>query len=195
MQTINIGFDNVEKILHIADIHIRNYKRHTEYRQVFEQLYVAAKALPKNSIIYIAGDIVHNKIDMSPELIQLMSEFLTNLADIRPTIFIRGNHNMNLNNRNRMDALQPIYDSLKHDNLWYLNQTEVYQIADVYFSVFDIADEEANYTKAVDIPDDKLKVALFHGAVDSSMTDAGFKVRNENHSIKMFSNYSIDSIR
>ena len=191
MQTINIGFDNVEKILHIADIHIRNYKRHTEYRQVFEQLYEAAKDLPQNSIIYIAGDLVHNKIDMSPELIQLTSEFLTNLADIRPTIFIRGNHDMNLNNRNRMDALQPIYDSLKHDNLWYLNQTEVYQIADVYFSVFDIADEETNYVKAVDIPDDKLKVALFHGAVDSSMTDAGFKVRNENHSIKMFGNYDL----
>ena len=53
MQTINIGFDNVEKILHIADIHIRNYKRHKEYRQVFEQLYKAANKLPKNSIIYI----------------------------------------------------------------------------------------------------------------------------------------------
>ena len=98
MQTINVGFDNGEKILHIADIHIRNYKRHTEYRQVFEQLYEAAKDLPQNSIIYIAGDLVHNKIDMSPELIQLTSEFLTKLADIRPTIFIRGNHDMNLKN-------------------------------------------------------------------------------------------------
>ena len=191
MQTINIGFDNVEKILHIADIHIRNYKRHKEYRQVFEQLYKAANKLPKNSIIYIAGDLVHNKIDMSPELIQLTSEFLTNLADIRPTIFIRGNHDMNLNNKNRMDALQPIYDSLNHDNLWYLNKTQVYQVADVYFSVFDIADDQANYIKATEIPDDKLKVALFHGAVDSSMTDAGFKVRNDNHSIKMFSNYDL----
>ena len=43
MQIINVGFDNVEKIIHIADIHIRNYKRHTEYRQVFEQLYEAEK--------------------------------------------------------------------------------------------------------------------------------------------------------
>tara|TARA_R110002153_G_scaffold64821_10_gene173777 strand:+ start:1387 stop:4539 length:3153 start_codon:yes stop_codon:yes gene_type:complete len=189
MQTIDIGFNNVEKILHIADIHIRNYKRHKEYRQVFKELYIAAKALPAKSLIYIAGDIVHNKIDMSPELIQLTSEFLSNLADIRPTIFIRGNHDMNLNNKSRMDALKPIYDSLKHDNLWYLSSTDVYEIADVYFSVFDIADDPKNYILAKDIPDDKLKVALFHGAVDSSMTDAGFKVRNENHSIKMFTNY------
>ena len=191
MQKIDIGFDKIEKILHIADIHIRNYKRHTEYRSVFDQLYKAVDKLPANSLVYIAGDIVHNKIDMSPELIDLTREFLISLANKRPTIFIRGNHDMNLNNKNRMDALKPIYDSLNHPNLWYLDKTMVYEIADVQFSVFDIADDQENYILARDIPDDKLKVALFHGAVDSSMTDAGFKVRNENYSVKMFSNYDM----
>ena len=193
MQTVNIdiGFDNVEQILHIADIHIRNYKRHKEYRSVFSQLYKKVKALPKNSIVYIGGDIVHNKIDMSPELIHLTREFLVSLADIRPTIFIRGNHDMNLNNKSRMDALKPIYDSLEHPNLYYLDQTMVYNIADVQFSVFDIADDYDNYIMASELPDDKLKIALFHGAVDSSMTDAGFKVRNDHYSIKMFSGYDL----
>ena len=193
MQTvdINVGFNNVEKILHIADIHIRNYKRHKEYRSVFSQLYKDVKKLPKNSLVYIAGDIVHNKIDMSPELIHLTREFLISLADIRPTIFIRGNHDMNLNNKSRMDALKPIYDSLEHPNLFYLDQTKVYNIADIQFSVFDIADEYENYIKASDMSDEKLKVALFHGAVDSSMTDAGFKVRNDHYSIKMFAGYDL----
>ena len=193
MQTVNIdiGFNNVEQILHIADIHIRNYKRHKEYRSVFSQLYKKVKALPKNSIVYIGGDIVHNKIDMSPELIHLTREFLVSLADIRPTIFIRGNHDMNLNNKSRMDALKPIYDSLEHPNLYYLDQTMVYNIADVQFSVFDIADDYDNYIMASELPDDKLKIALFHGAVDSSMTDAGFKVRNDHYSIKMFSGYDL----
>ena len=36
---IDIGLEKVEKILHVADIHIRNFKRHKEYRQVFRKLY------------------------------------------------------------------------------------------------------------------------------------------------------------
>ena len=191
MQKLDIGIRSVEQILHIADIHIRNYNRHDEYRKVFKELYKAVDDLPKNAIVYIAGDLVHNKIDMSPELIDLTSEFLRELADRRPTIFIRGNHDMNLNNKSRMDALRPIYDSLKHPNLHYLDKTEVYEAADLYLSVFDIADDHENYIQAKDIPDDKLKVAFFHGAVDSSMTDGGFKVTNLNHGIGMFAGYDL----
>ena len=29
----------IKKIYHIADVHIRNLKRHKEYREVFENLY------------------------------------------------------------------------------------------------------------------------------------------------------------
>ena len=29
---INIGIDSVDKIYHIADVHVRNVKRHKEYR-------------------------------------------------------------------------------------------------------------------------------------------------------------------
>ena len=29
----------VDKILHIADVHISNFKRHDEYKSVFEKLY------------------------------------------------------------------------------------------------------------------------------------------------------------
>ena len=92
MQHVKVEFESVDKILHIADIHIRNYQRHKEYRSIFKELYKAAKALPQNSLIYIGGDIVHNKTDISPELIELTSEFLKKLANIKPTILIKGNH-------------------------------------------------------------------------------------------------------
>ena len=68
IQTIDVGFEKIDKILHVADIHIRNYQRHKEYREVFKHLYKAAKELPVNSLIYVAGDVVHNKTDISPEL-------------------------------------------------------------------------------------------------------------------------------
>lgn len=103
----------VEKILHIADVHVRNFKRHEEYRGVFERLYEYCREKVKenrNTIIYLAGDIVHAKTDMSPELIDIVTEFLDTLSKIAPTILIAGNHDCNLNNTNRMDALSPIVD-------------------------------------------------------------------------------------
>ena len=188
---INLGFDKVKKILHIADVHVRNYQRHKEYKKVFKELYKAVDSLPKESLVYIAGDIAHNKIDMSPELIEMISDFLKNLADRRPTIFIKGNHDLNLNNESRMDALTPIYKSLRHPNLHYLNSTKVYTIGGINFSVFDIADKVENYIRAKDIKSDLPKVALFHGAINSSMTDAGFKVSNNNLPVSIFDGYDL----
>ena len=54
---INLGFDKVKKVLHIADVHVRNYQRHKEYKKVFKELYKAVDGLPKESLVYIAGDI------------------------------------------------------------------------------------------------------------------------------------------
>ena len=120
---INVGFEKLESILHIADIHIRNYQRHKEYRHVFRKLYKAVSELPENAIIYVGGDIVHNKTDISPELIDLTSEFFRKLADKRHTIVITGNHDTNLNNNSRMDSLSPIIENLNHPQLHYLKDS------------------------------------------------------------------------
>ena len=182
---INLGFKNVEKILHVADIHIRNYKRHKEYRQVFRKLYKAAKALPENSIIYLAGDIVHTKTDISPELVSIVSEFLNRLASIRPTVVIAGNHDANLNNPSRLDALSPIIENLANDNLYYLRDSGIYTFADVDFIVYSILEQPDTWPS----PKDSLsnnKIGLFHGAVNNSKTDAGYTVRDENLPLKTF---------
>ena len=86
---IDIGVEKIDKIYHIADVHIRNLKRHKEYREVFSQLYGhILSTMGKNDIIYIAGDIVHAKTDMSPEVVDLTQEFFCKLADLLPTIVI-----------------------------------------------------------------------------------------------------------
>jgi DNA repair exonuclease SbcCD ATPase subunit len=182
---INIGFEKVEKILHIADVHIRNYKRHKEYRQVFRKLYKEAKLLPKNSLIYVAGDIVHTKTDISPELVQIVSEFLNKLANIRPTIVIAGNHDANLNNRSRLDSLTPIIENLDNPNLHYLRDSGIYSAADVDFIVYSILEEPDSWPKPKDSKS-KNKIGVFHGAVNNSKTDAGYTVRDENLPLKTF---------
>ena len=185
MKNIDVGFEHVDKILHIADVHIRNYKRHKEYRQVFRKLYKEAKLLPKNSLIYVAGDIVHTKTDISPELVQIVSEFLNKLANIRPTVIIAGNHDANLNNKSRLDSLTPIVDNLANDNLFYLRDSGIYSIADIDFVVYSILDEPEKWPNAKDSKS-KNRVGVFHGAVNNSKTDAGYTVRDENLPLKTF---------
>ena len=190
---IKVEFEKVDKILHIADIHIRNYQRHKEYRRVFRQLYKEVSSLPKNAIVYVGGDIVHSKTDMSPELIDLTTEFFKNLADRRHTIVITGNHDANLNNSSRLDSLSPIISALNHPKLHYLKDSGVYRIADVAFTVFGIFDDPETFIKA-DSFEAETKVALFHGAVDQSKTDKGYVVSNDNLKISMFDGYDMSML-
>jgi len=187
---IDVGFDKLEKVLHVADIHIRNYQRHKEYRKVFRQLYKEVDKLPKNSIVYVGGDIVHSKTDISPELIDVTCEFLKNLADRRHTIVITGNHDANLNNSSRLDSLSPMIESLNHPKLHYLKDSAVHEIADTHFVVFSIFDDPKTFIKSNSFEADT-KVALFHGALDMSYTDAGYKVESDDLKVSMFDGYDM----
>ena len=173
----------------MSDIQIRNLKRHKEYRQVFENLYKEVKKHPNNAVAYIGGDIAHSKLDMSPELIDMLSKLFSNLSDICPTIIIAGNHDCNLNNLSRMDCLSPIVENLNHPNLHYLRNTGVYKCADTSFVVWDVWDSEKDYIKAKDVDGDT-KIVLFHGTVDRSETDLGFKLPSK-VKMSMFKGYDL----
>lgn len=167
----------VDKILHIADVHIRNWKRHKEFKLVFDKLFEAAKQLPDNSIITVGGDIVHAKTDMSPELIHMVSYLLHGLADIKPTIVICGNHDTNLNNNNRLDALTPIIEAKEHPNLYYLRDSGVHKIGDVVINVMSLLDPVDKY-KTADKIDYKRKclIGMYHGTIANSKVDSGMNI-------------------
>lgn len=178
MISIKTNLTSIDKIYHIADVHVRNMKRHTEYRQVFKRLYTyIKKTKTANSLIYVAGDVVHAKTDMSPELIDLVSEFFSELARIAPTIVIAGNHDCNLNNSSRMDALYPIIKAMNEPNLYYLKDTDVYEIGGVHFNVMSVFDKPTDFIHATSF-DAKYKIALHHGAVNNATTDLGASLTN-----------------
>tara|TARA_R110002153_G_scaffold62551_1_gene168267 strand:- start:7168 stop:10344 length:3177 start_codon:yes stop_codon:yes gene_type:complete len=180
LNKVDIGFKNIKCIAHIADVHIRNLRRHKEYKQVFRKLYKDLKDnLPENSLIYLAGDIAHAKTEMSPELIEMTSELFTKLSKIAPTILIAGNHDCNLNNKNRLDALSPIVDSLRLDNFHYLKDNGLYEIADCVFNVMSVFNDPEEYILSKNINTNKTKIALYHGSVESATTDVGFKLPGE----------------
>ena len=103
---MKVPFRKLKYIHHISDIQIRNLKRHKEYEEVFNKLYEEVKN-PKNYYLY-RWRYCTSKTEMSPELVDQLSRLFKNLADICPLVIIAGNHDFNLNNRNRMDVLTPI---------------------------------------------------------------------------------------
>ena len=116
------------KILHIADVHWRGLSRHQEYILVFKRLFKKAKQL-KPDIIYIGGDIVHSKTQgISPELIDCLCWWFTEMAKIAPTHVILGNHDGLILNKDRQDAITPIIDALNNDNIYLYKESGVYPI-------------------------------------------------------------------
>ena len=181
----------LKRIYHIADIHIRNIKRHKEFRQVFYSMFEEIqKRGTEDSIIYLAGDIAHAKLEMSPELVSEISWLFTECNKLCPTIVIAGNHDCNMNNSDRLDVLTPIVDALKLPNLTYLKDTQVYGIGDVDFAVFSIFDNKDNWPKAETLFGNK-KIALFHGPVDNSTTDVGYVVSSRHFTTDIFDGYDL----
>ena len=178
--------DNVYRIAHIADTHIKNLKYHYEYKKVFEQLY---EILRKENVDYIVhcGDIAHTKTQISPEFVELCSDFFVNLASIAPTYIILGNHDGNLKNSSRQDALSPIVSALNLPNLYLLkNAGETVLEPDLALNVLSVFDEE-NWVAPSD--QSRINIALYHGAIGGVSTDVGWVMDHGDHDIGVFAGH------
>jgi DNA repair exonuclease SbcCD ATPase subunit/DNA repair exonuclease SbcCD nuclease subunit len=181
----------INKVYHLADLHIRNLQRHKEYRLVFKKFLKQVKEDKiEDSVIYLAGDIAHAKTEMSPELIQEISWFLTECAKLRETILITGNHDCNLNNNHRLDVLTPIVDNLNNPRIHYLRDTGVYNIHNLTFVVYSILDDKENWPKGKDVEGEN-KIVLFHGPVNKAQTDIGYIVSSNSFQVEMFDGFDM----
>ena len=163
-------------VYHLADLHIRNLKRHAEYRTVFKRfLSTVKKDKLKNSLIYIGGDIAHAKTEMSPELVQMISWFLNECGNLRPTVLITGNHDCNHKNPSRLDVLTPIVENINNPNVVYLRDTGVYEIGNLTTGVYSILDEKENWPDGMDVEGEH-KICFFHGPLNRVKTDIGYEV-------------------
>ena len=181
----------VEKIYHLADLHIRNLKRHKEYREVFQKfLNNVDNDNIENSVIYLAGDIAHAKTEMSPELVREISWFLTECANRKHTFLITGNHDCNLNNNYRLDVLTPIVENLENDRIHYLKDTGVYPFHNITFVVYSILDKQENWPKG-ELVEGENTICLFHGPVNDSTTDIGYTVSSNSFTTEMFDGFDM----
>lgn len=179
------------KVAHIADVHWRGLKRHDEYRSVFEQFFREVREEKPDRIV-IAGDIVHSKTQgITPELIQHLVWWFTEMASIAPTIVTLGNHDGLILNRSRLDAISPIIKALDNPNIIFIRDSRVHveeikglNVAWCNFSCFD----EEGWENVRPIPD-LINIALFHGAVWGAKTDSEWELTEGEVDIRKFSGF------
>lgn len=177
------------KIAHTADIHIRALSRHDEYRETFQNFIDDCREQGVDHI-FVGGDIFHTKTTgISPEYIDLLSWWLTEMAKVAPVHMILGNHDGNLTNMSRQDAVSPIVDAISNPNVYLYKKSGTYQFAPGYnFCVFSLFDEEG-WDNVRPVSGD-MNIACYHGSVWGSRTESDWEVE-DGVGVSFFKDYDL----
>lgn len=168
-------------IVSLGDIHIRLYKYHDVYKVQFEKLYNELSTLKPDRII-VTGDVVHSKIQASPEMFDLVSDFFNNLAKYtNKVIVIPGNHDAIVDSE-RMDALTPILKAINNEKIIYYTKSGVYQdegLEELVYCVWSCLEDQKSpdietWQEENDPNLEKQYVALYHGVLNGAKNSAGF---------------------
>lgn len=162
----------IKRIVHFSDLHIRLFKDHDLYRKILNSSLEEWRTIKPDRIVF-TGDLVHSKNQMTPELIEFVAWLLTECASITKTILIIGNHDFLENNNERLDALTPIIDSLKNENIVYYKNRGVYPDENINWCVYSLV--EHNIPPDIINEKGKINIGLFHGPIQGLYTDIGYK--------------------
>jgi DNA repair exonuclease SbcCD nuclease subunit len=175
---------SVKKIVHIADVHIRTYRLHDEYKEVFKKLILDLKEplkdLKKEEIrVVIAGDLVHQKIVISNEQLILGTWLLKKLEEIAPVIIIAGNHDLLENNKDRVDSITPMVQFLPDANVNFFKESKCYLDDNIVWCVYSIFDDNNRpdiESARKEFGDDKTYIGLYHAPLLNAKTDIGYEI-------------------
>jgi len=174
----------VKKIIHLADIHIRTFRMHDEYKDVFKTLIKDIKhnieSYQSDEVrILIAGDLVHQKIVISNEQLMLGTWLLRSLEKVAPVILIAGNHDLLENNKDRMDSITPMVQFLPDQNINFFKESKCYLDDNIVWCVYSIFEENKrpNIESArLEFGEDKTYIGLFHAPLINAKTDIGYEI-------------------
>lgn len=173
----------VKIVIHVADIHIRTFRLHDEYKEVILNFIKDAKEKIKgyeyDEIRFvIAGDLVHQKITISNEQFILCSWFIKELIKLGKVVLIAGNHDMLVNNKDRVDSLTPLVKLIDSEHLYYLTDSKCYLDESIVWCNYSIFEDNAKPDIAsarVNFGNDKQYIGLFHGPLVGATTDIGYE--------------------
>lgn len=172
----------IKKIVHISDLHIRNYQYHDMYKRQFKLFLKNAK----NSLsdyttdeirVVITGDIFHQKINISNEQTMITSWFFGEITKkIGKIVIIPGNHDFLENNTNRLDSITPVVELMNNPNIIYYKDAGVYEDENINWVVYSLYqhNQKPEYNKE----SGKFYIGLFHGPIQGLSTDLGFEFEN-----------------
>ena len=167
----------IEKIAHLADIHIRRATdRHFEYEHVFQNLYTMLKKDSPDRIV-IVGDLYNDYIEFQGEAMTLAGRFLNSLSEIAPVIVTRGNHDIRKKNLNRQDFIKTIVELLANDKIRYFDESGVYEDENVSWCVWHHPDKQGPDTSKAK----GIKIDLFHDPIYSSISVNGYRMDKEHY--------------
>jgi predicted phosphodiesterase len=175
------------KVAHIADTHIKNLKYHEDYRACFEQMYDILRQQEVDYIVH-CGDIAHTKTQISPEFVEMASDFFMNLGKIAKTFIILGNHDGNLKNTSRQDAITPIIQAIDNPDITLLKNSGETELpcGNAVINVLSVFDRD-NWIEPTN--SNKINIALYHGAISNCSTDAGWTMEHGEDNISIFDKF------
>ena len=178
---------NIKVIIHIADIHIRNFVRLEEYSEQLTKVVDKCKEITskydKDEVrIVISGDLVHSKNTISNELIVFASFFLRQLEEIAKVIVIAGNHDLIVENQSRTDTLTALFDTANFENCIFLDAELDYKsgcaidnnVVWVLYSIYEDFLRPTNLEELKESHVDSKFIGLFHGQVIGSTLNNGY---------------------
>ena len=171
----------IRKVIHCSDIHIKNLLRHDEYAEQLTKFIEKCKEIcepfEKDEVrIVIAGDLIDQKNNITPELITFVSTFIRELENIAKVIVIAGNHDLIVNNLSRKDAISSIFETAAFENAFLLDLELGYQSGYVVddnitwclYSIFDNFNKPNIFEAKTENPSNKI-IGLYHGMIIGSM--------------------------
>ena len=180
------------KIAHIADLHVRFGTRHKEISEVFNRTIEDFKKQKPDRVV-IAGDLFHMKINLSPNSIGVVSDFLVRLSEICSVDIIAGNHDTNLQQAEQGDAITPILRLLENgyiitkdmkkipdvkNSIFFYRDSGFYEINEkVVYGVYSCLDNEIIKLETIDST--KIYIALYHGSMKGARLDNGMLAMGE----------------
>jgi len=161
----------INKIVHFSDLHLKLFKEHENYRSILLDCFEQWRKISPDRIVF-TGDLVHSKNQMTPELINMVSWVMSECASICKSIFLIGNHDFLENNQDRLDAITPIVDSIRNDNVVYYKDTGIYEDDNINWCVYSLVDD--NKKPELKTNTNNKNIGLFHGPIVGLRTDVGF---------------------
>lgn len=157
------------KIYHLADIHIRDSRRHPEFSAVFDATIAEIAADPtdrRNKLIIVAGDIFDEGSKRTPsvESMLIIQKWFARLAELGFVIVFPGNHDFRESNTDILEGL--IMVTNKIDNLIYLRDSRHIIFNNITLTHSSLIDKK--FIPAPPSANRALNLAIYHGTIGGS---------------------------